>query len=232
MHDARFFQSTRGKIVAALRRRRSATALELAGDFGLSTNAIRQHLVVLERDGFVEEKSVRRGPTKPTFEYSLTPDADTLFPQHYDKMLNAVLKTVREKLGDGALATVLTDLGDRAGERFNRKVGDKQGRERLEAIAELLREQGVDADVLETEVGFELREHNCPYAQTVGEHPEMCSVIHTALGKSVPGTVKHIESLATGGDACRFEVVLLGKANSTAAESPLGGPSGGTPPRS
>jgi predicted ArsR family transcriptional regulator len=209
MHDARFFQSTRGKIVAALRRRRSATAVELAGDFGLSTNAIRQHLVVLERDGFVEEKSVRRGPTKPTFEYSLTSDADSLFPQHYDKMLNAVLKSVREKFGDDALNTVLADLGDRAGERFARKVEGKEGRERLEAIAELLREQGVDADVVETGGGLELREHNCPYAQTVGEHPEMCNVIHRALGRSIPTVVKHVESIATGGDACRFEVSLI-----------------------
>lgn len=209
MYDARFFQSTRGKIVAALRRRRSATAVELADEFGLSTNAVRQHLVVLERDGFVVEKSVRRGPTKPTFEYSLTAEADSLFPQHYDKMLNAVLKSVRETLGEDALKTVLGGLGDKAADRFNRKVGDKQGRERLEAIAELLREQGVDADIVETSSGMELREHNCPYAQTVGEHPEMCSVIHTALGKSAGGKVKHIESLATGGDACRFEVSLI-----------------------
>ncbi len=61
MHDARFFQSTRGKIVTALRRRRSASAVDLAGEFGLSANAVRQQLVALERDGYVAERSVRRG---------------------------------------------------------------------------------------------------------------------------------------------------------------------------
>jgi predicted ArsR family transcriptional regulator len=69
----------------------------------------------------------------------------------------------------------------------------------------------VEADVLETPSGHQLREHNCPYAQTVGEHPEMCNVIHTALGKVAPG-VKHVESLAAGGDSCRFEVSLANNA--------------------
>jgi predicted ArsR family transcriptional regulator len=208
MHDGRFFKSTRGKIVAALRRRHTATAVELAAEFGLSPNAIRQHLLFLERDGYVVERSVRRGPTKPTHEYSLTEDADQLFPQRYDKMLNAVLRTVRESFGEEALGTVLSKLGERAADRFEEHVAGKTGKDRLTAIAELLREQGVEADVVETAAGYELREHNCPYAHTVGEHPEMCDVIHTALARVEP-RVKHIESLATGGDACRFEVSLI-----------------------
>ena len=80
MQDERFFHSTRGKIVMALRRRHSASAVDLAGEFGLSTNAVRQQLLTLERDGYVAERSVRRGPTKPTLEYSLTESAESLFP--------------------------------------------------------------------------------------------------------------------------------------------------------
>src|ERR1700729_722231 len=81
MHADRFFQTTRGKIVSELRRRGSASATDLARSFGLSPNAVRQQLIVLEHDGLVAETSVRRGPTKPTYEFSLTPDADKLFPQ-------------------------------------------------------------------------------------------------------------------------------------------------------
>ena len=96
MHADRFFQTTRGKIVSELRRRGSASAADLARSFGLSPNAVRQQLMVLERDGLVAETPVRRGPTKPTYEFSLTPEADKLFPQAYDKMLTAVLREVRE----------------------------------------------------------------------------------------------------------------------------------------
>ena len=103
MHADRFFQSTRGKIVAELRRLGTASAADLAKGFGLSPNAVRQQLVVLERDGLVVEKPVRRGPTKPTLEFSLTPEADKLFPQAYDKLLGAVLREVREQFGAPAV---------------------------------------------------------------------------------------------------------------------------------
>jgi len=53
MQAERFFQRTRGKIAPELRRRRSASAVDLARAFGLSATAIRQQLVALERDGLV-----------------------------------------------------------------------------------------------------------------------------------------------------------------------------------
>jgi predicted ArsR family transcriptional regulator len=213
MHDARFFQSTRGKIVTALRRRHAASAVDLAGEFGLSTNAVRQQLVTLERDGYVVERSVRRGPTKPTLEYSLTERAEALFPQQYDKMLGAVLREVKDSFGPGALDTVLGKLGERATEKYRAKIGAPDAKGRAVQLAELLRENGVEADVVETASGaVELREHNCPYAKTVGEHPEVCSIIHSVLHDVVSDRTRQVESIATGGDACRFEVAAAPEA--------------------
>jgi predicted ArsR family transcriptional regulator len=210
MTDARFFQSTRGKIVAALRHKRAASAVDLAGEFGLSANAVRQQLVALERDGLVEEHPVRRGPTKPTLEYSLTPSADTLFPQQYDRMLNAVLRDVRETGGAAAVGAIFERLGQRSAERYSSRLASKDTRGRVYELAEILREHGVEADAVETSSGVELREHNCPYAKTVGENPEVCTAIHAVLRDALPGErPEQIESLATGGTACRFEVKVM-----------------------
>ncbi|MBV9103594.1 MAG: winged helix-turn-helix transcriptional regulator [Candidatus Eremiobacteraeota bacterium] len=206
MHDARFFETTRGRIVAALRRRHGATAVELAAEFGLSANAVRQQLVFLERDGYVLERSVKRGPTKPTLEYSLTGAAETLFPQRYDRILNAVLREVREEGGDSAVVSLFDRMGKRAADRYSERFKDKDTRGRVYELSEILREGGVEADVVETKGGFELREHNCPYAKTVAEHPEVCRVIHTVLHETMPGEPVQVESLATGGHACRFEI--------------------------
>ena len=207
MNDARFFTTTRGKIVTELRRRHSASAVDLAEAFGISTNAVRQQLLALERDGYVVERSVRRGPTKPTLEYSLSPAADALFPQRYDKMLNAVLSEVRASFGAAGLEQVLGKLGDRAAAKYRAKLTAADVRGRTYELAALLRENGVEADVVETPGGgIELREHHCPYGQTVGEHPEMCSIIHTVLSEALSTQSRQVESIATGGDACRFEI--------------------------
>jgi len=206
MQDARFFQSTRGKIVTVLRRRHAASAVDLAEEFGLSTNAVRQQLLTLERDGYVAERAVRRGPTKPTLEYSLTPAAETLFPQRYDLMLNALLREVKDALGPQALATVMDGMGKRAVAKYKERITAPDMRGRAVELATVLRENGVEADVIDIGGAIELREHNCPYAKTVGEHPEVCSIIHTVLREAVSSEMTQVESIATGGDACRFEI--------------------------
>jgi predicted ArsR family transcriptional regulator len=205
MHD-RFFDSTRGKIVEALRNRHAASAFELAAEFGLSPNAIRQQLVILERDGLVAGKSVRRGKTKPTHEYSLTQQAERYFPQAYDRMLNAVLRDVRTTQGDEAVAAIFERIGKRAVGKMAPLVAGKSTSERVDAIADSIRSAGVSVDVERIGDTIVLREHNCPYAAVVAEHPECCSVIHTMLDDVVAPGIAQTESLATGGSECRFEV--------------------------
>ena len=151
MHD-RFFESTRGRIVGALRERHSASAFDLAGQFGLSPNAIRQQLVVLERDGLVAERSVRRGKTKPTLEYSLTAEAERYFPQRYDRMLNAVLREVREAGGGEAVQAIFERIGKRSAERLKPEFDRSEATEgKLISLVETLRASGVTADLTKSE---------------------------------------------------------------------------------
>jgi predicted ArsR family transcriptional regulator len=206
MHGDRFFDSARGKIVAALRGRQGASAYDLAREFGISANAIRQQFVLLERDGLVAGYSVRRGKTKPTVEYRLTPAAEKYFPQHYDRMLNAVLREVRATGGDGAVQAIFSSMSRRQSERLNARIGERPVADRVAALTKLLRRSGVEAEAEPSAGGFTIREHNCPYAKSVGEHPEICSVIHSVMQEVVAPHVEQTASLATGGTECRFEI--------------------------
>ncbi len=205
MQVDRFFQTTRGKIVAELRQRGSASAADLATVFGLSPNAVRQQLVVLERDGLVQERSVRRGPTKPTLEFSLTPEADKLFPQQYDKMLAAVLREVKDVYGKPAIDQIFTAIGRRAVEKNKTRVTARDAEERVAQLTKGLRDDGVVAEYSLIDGGFMLEEHNCPYSDVVHEHPEVCSVIHQVLDETIGGEHQQVESRLTGGKSCKFE---------------------------
>ena len=206
MQADRFFQTTRGRIVEELRRRKTASAVDLAQVFGLSPNAIRQQLVVLERDGLVLEKSVRRGRTKPTYEFSLTNAAEKLFPQQYDKMLGAVLREMKEQFGPAGVNAVFDGIAKRTVAKAKHQVTAEEPAQRMEQLTQMLNEGGVIADFSLIDGGFELREHNCPYSEVAKDHPEVCSVIHHVLDETMGGQHKQTESLATGGTACRFEV--------------------------
>jgi predicted ArsR family transcriptional regulator len=206
MHGDRFFQTTRGKIVSELRRRGSASAADLARSFGLSANAVRQQLVVLERDGLVAETPVRRGPTKPTYEFSLTPDADRLFPQAYDKMLTAVLRELRSQFGTAGVERVFDGLSRRAIGRARLSVTAQEPEAKVAQLTEMLRKSGVIAEYSLIDGGFALHEHNCPYSSAAKEHPEVCQVIHQMIDETIGGTHAQTESLAHGGKECRFEL--------------------------
>jgi len=206
MQPDRFFETTRGRIVAALRRRRSASAVDLAAEFSLSPNAIRQQLAVLERDGLVNERSVRRGKTKPTYEFSLSAEGERLFPQHYDRLLNAVLREVREMGGETAVAAIFERMGKRTAERTNKRLAGEPAEARIGAVVDLLRERGVEAGWSREGSTYVIHEHNCPYAETVREHPQVCSVIHTVLDEVFDEGTDQTDSLATGGRECRFEI--------------------------
>lgn len=205
MQPDRFFESTRGKILTTLRGSHG-TAFELAERFGVSPNAVRQQLVVLERDGLVAGHPVRRGKTKPTIEYALTPKAEEYFPQHYDRMLNAVLREIREIGGEQAVQALFASIAARSAKKLKDRVGDGTPSEKVAGLAEVLRSRGVRVDYDFVDGRYLLHEHNCPYAKTVKEHPELCSVIHNVIKDVLPGESRQVESLATGGSECRFEI--------------------------
>src|SRR5687768_4976364 len=91
-------RGTKGEILRRLRAG-ERTADELASALEVTPNAVRFHLAELERDRLVEQRSVRRGPRKPSHGYSLTAAGQALFPRRYDAVLNAVLHDVREGRG-------------------------------------------------------------------------------------------------------------------------------------
>jgi len=108
---------------------------------------------------------------------------------------------------EAVVQAVFERIGRRAAERLNEAVAEKPAEDRMAAVVSALRASGVAADVQKTDLGMlVLHEHNCPYASVVGENPEACSAIHTILESVVPGDAKQVESIATGGAECRFEI--------------------------
>ena len=108
--------------------------------------------------------------------------------------------------GDVAVEEIFTRIGRRSVAKAQSRVESRDGEERVAAFVDLLREHGVEADYTREGAAYAIHEHNCPYAETVKEHPEVCSVIHNVLGDVFPAGSRQTESLATGGSECRFEI--------------------------
>jgi predicted ArsR family transcriptional regulator len=182
--NKRFFESTRGQVVALLRRS-DRTVEELARALALTDNGVRAHLAVLERDGIVRQRgSVRRssGGGKPAYVYELTQEAEDLFPKAYEPALRRLLDVLSERLESEESEALLRSVGRRLAEEHSvRTDGADGGRARLESAVEVLNELGGLAELEEHDGALVIRGYSCPLAGVTSDHPEMCRMAETLI---------------------------------------------------
>jgi len=211
----RFLDSTRGRVFQLLRRE-PRTVEELARALGLTDNAIRAHLVSLERDGLVLQKGVRRGvgAGKPASVYELHPRTSSLSGA-YVPVLRAVLEELASRLQHedrsdeamravgrrlaSALPIVLPAVSDRsAATPAHARLAEAA----LAVLAALGGEAEVDvADGLSIVRGCT----DCPLGGAVSSNPELCRAIESLLSEVAGADVK---SVCQHGDRprCAFEI--------------------------
>lgn len=165
-----FFRSTRGRIILYLMRSEH-TVNELAEMLGLTDNAVRSHLVALERDGVIRRSGERRSGGRPAFIYDVTPQADGLFPKAYEEGLLGLVRVLGGRVGPEALYDLLAEAGRRTVEPSRAETPER----RAERAVDVLEDHGGVASVEEDDRGrLEVRSACCPLSGIVEEHRACC----------------------------------------------------------
>lgn len=203
--DKRFFDSTRGRIVSFLRGS-TKTVNELADKLGLTDNAVRAHLLSLERDGLIRQSGIQRGTRKPHFAYELTDEAELLFPKAYDALLNQLITTLKERFTPVELENVLREVGRSLAGTLALSVENGEMDHRLQSALAALEAIGGSARVEQNGGKCVIRSEGCPLAVAVTEHPEVCRLAETLLSEII-GTEVQERCDREGAPRCRFEII-------------------------
>src|SRR5215475_8736199 len=201
----RFFESTRGRIVS-LMRAKSWTVNELAEELGMTDNAVRSHLLTLERDGLIRQGGVQRGHRKPHFAYELTPEAEHLFPKSYDALLNLLLNVLKGRLAPEELGEVLREVGRKAAETMTIFTNGSDISVKAERAVGVLGALG-GAPRLEMEGDkIIIQSASCPFATAVEVHPEVCQVAESLVAQMTGGCVREKCNKTAVPPRCSFEI--------------------------
>jgi predicted ArsR family transcriptional regulator len=201
---ARLMKSTRGKILDLLRPKEK-TVNELAATLGLTDNAVRAHLLSLERDGLVHQSGTQPGFRKPHATYALTPEAEQIFPKSYGVLLDLLLIVISRQLSPRELRAAMRAVGKRVADNHLLEVKGKSRNRRIKAALRILKNLGGSATFEESDGKHFIRGHGCPLAAATSRHPEACLIAETLLSEIIGAPVKEC-CIHGSTPSCRFEI--------------------------
>jgi predicted ArsR family transcriptional regulator len=200
----RLLHSTRGQVLALLRTK-ARTVNDLAAALKVTDNAVRAHLISLERDGLIERHGMQPGVRKPHVSYGLAHAAEQIFPKAYGPLLKHFVTVVSKRLTLRELNTSMREVGRAIAKEYLDDLPEKKRSERLAAALEVLKELGGAATIHKENGTQIIRSRNCPLAAVTAHHPAACLIAESLLTELIGVPVKEH---CTKGDPpfCCFEI--------------------------
>ncbi len=193
---------TRDRIMRLLLKRQH-TIESLATELGVTKNAVRAQIALLQREGIVDIEGEVKGPRRPAAIYGLRPGADIHFSKAYPVILSHLVQVLATKLDQTEFRTVMRELGTRLARSAPRPSGSP--RERIRTALNFLKILGSDAEMTEADGKIVISSYGCPIAEAVTADVRSCIAMEALLkeltGLPVAEHCDHGEQ-----PRCRFEI--------------------------
>ncbi len=199
-------RSTRMEVLELLRRRGRCSAETIAGDLGVTANAVRQHLTNLEREGLVVSQPERSGRGRPALLFALTERADAVFPKRYGQLATMVLQEVQEMGGPDALDDVFARVAARHASALEHDLEGLDFDQKLRRVVAWIARAGTLAEQSETNEGIKVTIHNCPFRNTALKFPQVCTITPQLISRLTGAAISQAESIHRRDPYCSFVV--------------------------
>lgn len=209
MHAAiEALSSTRREILLRIKRDGGSTISEVAKHLAISDEGARQHLILLERQGWVSRRAQHSGDGKsgrPASIYEISAEGEEFFPKRYDELAIALIDIVSELHGTDAVKAALARVSDEWFRAWEPKLRDKSLDERLTLLQDYYLKDDPFISI-ERNGHVALVERNCPFTNVAMERPHLCSITVNALTRLLGLRVSRERKFQNGDGCCEFRV--------------------------
>lgn len=186
------------------------TVKEIASVVDLSTNAVRNYLIELEKDGFVTSSTQKSDMGRPAILYSLHENALSLFPKLYVEFAVSLIDELIKQLGTAKTRKILSDVGTTLGKEIIVNEFEKDSKlsieERIITLSKIFEDYGKFPTILEDEEFYYVRNSNCLLFSVVKEHKILCEVDHSIVNTILNTTPEKQQCLKSGDPFCQYRI--------------------------
>lgn len=204
---------TKKEIVDLIKREGILSIDGLVDRMELSKTTLREHLLQMERDGYVERDYLRSGPGRPSLQYRLTPKGNSFFPSAEPTLLREMISYLKhqgkEETVENFFEKFWEDRLQKTRERMaETSAGDPE--ERMDVLMEMLEEEGFmpEFEINEEEESVRVKECNCPFSEAVKETRLPCKLEEMFYKKLFNQKAERITYIAEGDHSCTYDIPM------------------------
>lgn len=186
---------------------------EIATALNISRNAVQQHFVVLERDGYIRADLLNKTAGRPVRLFVLTEAGINSFPKQYAWFSELILTDLKNELGSEAFQRYLHKLGSNLSQSLLPQFKGKQINERIDVLLKVMDGLGFNTKNMTDPDGNErtIEAYNCIYHDLAQKHEEICEFDRALMSSLLDKDIDHVVCMAKGGVVCRFNIINKNK---------------------
>ena len=163
---------------------------DIAGQMGLSANAVRVQITGMERDGVVRRVGRRPGATRPSNLYELTAEVEQLLSRAYIPLLTRLIRVFADGLPPDQVDTFFREAGKGIVEELGLKKNFSGTlTNRVNLASKILNDELGAMTHVEENGAYIIRGVGCPLAAVTGKHPAVCRAMESLVEELVEAPV-------------------------------------------
>ena len=192
------------RIILLLKKNKYMSLEELASSLSITKMAVLNHITVLEQNGSVGRKTVKKNVGRPSYIFYATENADRNLGNVSDAMLDDFMNFMKITGHEKIIEEFLKDRYSKVKSEY---AGDMVGKDldaKVRKLALLRQESGYYPELKKSQENYEMVEYNCPILAISKHFGIACSMETNMFENVLDAEVKSTHRQVNGYSACRF----------------------------
>ena len=200
---------SRDRILHLLKTKGPQGASDLAKRLKVTAMAVRQHLAILQEEGFVIFEEERRGVGRPRRVWRLTDGAGERFPDSHGELTVGLLEAVRKAFGESGLRKIVEERTKAQLRDYGEEMPGRGAplEKRVAALAAIRKREGYMAEWARRNDGsFLLIENHCPICAAAEACQGLCAGELELFRELLGVPVEREEHILDGARRCTYRI--------------------------